>query len=125
MIKTPVNDGTNLVISRADTSAISRMAAGSRCSLETIGSGRLAHFPPMRSTLKLLGTLIAYSGTYVLDGDKITHQIDVSWNQRWIGTNEVRFYKIEDKTLTITTAINKNPIDGREARGVAVVTKTQ
>jgi hypothetical protein len=50
--------------------------------------------------LKLLGTLIAYSGTYVLDGDKITHKIDVSWNQRWTGTDEVRFYKIEDKTLT-------------------------
>lgn len=37
--------------------------------------------------LKLFGTLIAYSGTYVLDGDKIAHKIDVSWNQRWIGTD--------------------------------------
>jgi hypothetical protein len=81
--------------------------------------------PTDEEKLKLFGTLIAYSGTYVLDGDKITHKIDVSWNQRWTGTDEVRFYKIEDRTLTITTAISKNPRDGREGRGVAVFTKTQ
>jgi Lipocalin-like domain len=75
--------------------------------------------------IKLFGTLIAYSGTYVVDGDKITHKIDVSWNQKWTGTDEVRFYKIEGRTLTITTAINKNPRDGREGRSVAVFTKAQ
>jgi hypothetical protein len=73
----------------------------------------------------LFGTLIAYSGTYVVDGDKITHKIDVSWNQKWTGTDEIRFYKVEDRTLTITTAINKSPRDGREGRGVAVFTKAQ
>jgi hypothetical protein len=82
-------------------------------------------FPTDEEKLKLFGTLIAYSGTYVVDGDKITHKIDVSWNQKWTGTDEVRFYKIEDRTLTITTAINKNPRDGREGRGVAVFTRTQ
>ena len=64
-------------------------------------------FPTDEEKLKLFGTLIAYSGTYVVDGDKITHKIDVSWNQKWTGTDEVRFYKIEDRTLTITTAIKK------------------
>jgi hypothetical protein len=81
--------------------------------------------PTDEEKLKLFGTLIAYSGTYVIEGDKITHQIDVSWNQKWTGTDEIRFYEIEGKTLTITTAINKNPRDGREGRGVAVFTKTQ
>jgi len=75
--------------------------------------------------VKLFGALMAYSGTYVLDGDKVTHKVDVSWNQSWTGTDQVRFYKIEDRTLTITTAINKNPRDGREGRGVLVFTKTQ
>jgi len=74
-------------------------------------------FPTDEEKLKLFGTLIAYSGTYVVDGDKITHKIDVSWNQKWTGTDEVRFYKIEDRTLTITTAVNKNPRDGRDGRG--------
>jgi hypothetical protein len=81
--------------------------------------------PTDEEKLKLFGTLIAHSGTYIIDGDKITHRIDVSWNQKWTGTDEVRFYKVEDKTLTITTAINKNPGDGREGRGVAVFTRAQ
>ena len=81
--------------------------------------------PTDEEKAKLFGTLIAYSGTYVLEGDKVTHKIDVSWNQSWTGADQVRFYKVEGNTLTITTAINKNPRDGREGRAVAVFTKTQ
>ncbi len=80
--------------------------------------------PTDEEKAKLFGTLIAYSGTYVLDGDKITHKIDVSWNQSWTGDDQVRFYKVEGNTLTITTAINKNPRDGREGRAIAVFTRT-
>jgi hypothetical protein len=80
--------------------------------------------PTDEEKAKLFGTLIAYSGTYVLDGDKVTHKIDVSWNQSWTGGDQVRFYKVEGNMLTITTAINKNPRDGREGRAIAVFTKT-
>jgi len=72
---------------------------------------------------KLFGTLIAYSGAYVVEGDKITHKIDVSWNQSWTGGDQVRFFKIDGDALTITTAINKNPRDGREGRAVVVFTR--
>jgi len=58
-----------------------------------------------------------------LDGDKITHQIDVSWNQGWTGADQVRFYKVEGNTLMITTAVNRNPRDGREGRAIAVFTR--
>jgi hypothetical protein len=67
---------------------------------------------------------IAYSGIYVLDGHMITRRIDVSWNQSWTGGDQVRFYKVEGNMLTITTAINTNPRDGGEGRGIAVFTKT-
>ena len=73
--------------------------------------------------IKLFGTLIAYSGTYVLEKDKVTHKIDVSWNESRTGADEVRFYKIDGTTLTITTAVNTNPRDGREGRAVLVFTK--
>jgi hypothetical protein len=73
---------------------------------------------------KLFATLIAYSGTYVLEGDKVTHKIDVSWNQSWTGGDQIRFYKVEGNMLTITTAINKSPRDGLEGRAVVVFTKT-
>jgi len=69
----------------------------------------------------LFGTLIAYSGTYVVEGDKATHKVDLSWNQSWTGGDQVRFFKIDGTTLTITTAINKNPRDGREGRAIAVL----
>lgn len=80
--------------------------------------------PTDEEKAKLFGTLIAYSGAYVVEGDKVTHKIDVSWNQSWTGGEQVRFFKVDGKTLTITTAINKNPRDGREGRAIVVFTKT-
>lgn len=80
--------------------------------------------PTDEEKAKLFGTLVAYSGAYVVEGDKVTHKIDVSWNQSWTGDDQVRFFKVEGRTLTITTAVNKNPRDGREGRAVVVFTKT-
>src|SRR4051794_9189016 len=79
--------------------------------------------PTDEEKAKLFGTLVAYSGAYVVEGDKVTHKIDVSWNQSWTGGEQVRFFKVDGKTLTITTAINKSPRDGREGRAVLVFTK--
>jgi hypothetical protein len=79
--------------------------------------------PTDEEKVRLFGTLIAYSGTYVVDGDKATHKIDLSWNQSWTGGDQVRFFKVDGTTLTITTAINTNPRDGREGRAVLVFTK--
>ena len=81
--------------------------------------------PTDEEKARLFGTLLAYSGTYVVDGDKVTHKIDVSWNQSWTGGDQVRFYKVDGNMLTITTAINKSPRDGREGRAVLIFTKTQ
>jgi uncharacterized membrane protein len=75
--------------------------------------------------IRLFGTLIAYSGAYAVEGDKVTHKIDVSWNQSWTGGDQVRFFKVEGNTLTITTAINKNPRNGREGRAIAVFTRAR
>jgi hypothetical protein len=93
-----------------------------------VGSDRrtpVGNVPTDEDKIRLFGTLIAYSGTYVVEGNKITHKIDVSWNQSWTGNDQVRFFKIEGDTLTITTAINKNPRDGREGRGIAVFTRAR
>jgi hypothetical protein len=79
--------------------------------------------PTDEEKVRLFGTLIAYSGTYVVDGDKATHKIDLSWNQSWTGGDQVRFFKVDGTTLTITTAINTNPRDGREGHAVLVFTK--
>ena len=79
--------------------------------------------PTDEEKARLFGTLQAYSGTYVVEGDKATHKVDLSWNQSWTGSDQIRFFKIDGTTLTITTAINKSPRDGREGRAVLVFTK--
>ena len=53
------------------------------------------------------------------------HHVDISWNGARTGTDQVRFYKIEGDTLTIRTAPNKSPIDGREGVGIIVWGKGQ
>ena len=69
--------------------------------------------------------MYAYAGTYTLEGDKVVHHVDISWNQAWTGTDLVRFYKLDGNILTITTAPNKSLVDGREGRGVLVWEKVK
>ena len=65
-------------------------------------------------------TMQAYAGSYTIDAEKVTHHVDISWNQAWTGTEQIRFYKLDGNILTITTAPNKSPFDGREGRGILV-----
>jgi hypothetical protein len=74
---------------------------------------------------KLHQTMFAYAGTYTLEGVKVSHHVDISWNEAWTGTDQVRFYKLDGNTLTITTAPNKSTYDGREGRTVLVWEKVK
>src|SRR5262245_15437020 len=44
---------------------------------------------------ELFGTMIAYAGTYSIDGDKVVHEVEVAWNQLWTGSKQVRFFKVK------------------------------
>jgi len=81
--------------------------------------------PTEEEGVQLLGTMVAYAGTFTLEPGKVTHHIDISWNQAWTGTNQVRLYKLEGDTLTITTAPYKSYLDGREGRSILVWTKVR
>ena len=76
--------------------------------------------PTEEEKAKLFGTMIAYAGTYRIEGERIVHDVEVSWNQLWTGSQQVRFFKAEGDTLTITTAIAKSPRDGQEGRTIVV-----
>ena len=65
--------------------------------------------PTDEETAKLFGTLIAHSRTYVIERDKITHKIDVSWNRNWTGGDQVRFYKFEGVQRQILKDIPRPP----------------
>jgi Lipocalin-like domain len=81
--------------------------------------------PTDEQRVKLHQTLTAYAGTYTVHADKVIHKLDISWNEAWTGTEQVRFFKLDENILTITTAPNKSPIDGREGRGVLVWEKVK
>jgi Lipocalin-like domain len=58
--------------------------------------------------------MLAYAGTYTLHDDRVIHHVDASWNQALTGTDQVRFYNLEDDTLTIHGAPAKDPYTGQE-----------
>jgi hypothetical protein len=59
--------------------------------------------------------MIAYSGAYSIEGNKVTHKIEVSWNQARTGTNQQRFVEVTDNQLTIKTPPIISPISGKES----------
>jgi hypothetical protein len=76
--------------------------------------------PTDQERVKLHKSMIAYAGTYTIEGGKVIHHLDISENGSRTGSDQVRFYKLDGDTLAIRTAPNKSPIDGREGVGVLV-----
>ena len=64
--------------------------------------------------------MFAYSGRYTVKDDEVIHHVDVSWNESWTGTDQVRFVSLEGDRLTIKAAPAKNPVTGLEAFGVLI-----
>ena len=61
------------------------------------------------------GSMLAYSGMYRFEGDKFITKVDVAWNEAFVGTDQVRFFKLEGDRLKIISAwwLNKvNPYMG-------------
>ena len=51
----------------------------------------------------LLSTLVAYSGTYRIEGDKWITKVEVAWNPEWVGTEQTRFFKVAGERLQVST----------------------
>lgn len=54
-------------------------------------------------------TVIAYTGKWTVDGNKFATKVDVAVNPAFVGTDQVRFWQIQDGKLHITTAPLPNP----------------
>ena len=59
-------------------------------------------------------TIIAYTGQYWVEDDKLYFDIDVSWNESWNGTRQMRTVKIDGDTLYVMADI-VNPMTGKPA----------
>lgn len=63
-------------------------------------------------------SMFAYSGIYRLEGDHWITKVDTSWNEALVGTDQVRFYRLEGDMLTVTTPWTASVnFDGRIVRG--------
>ena len=67
-------------------------------------------------------SMAGYSGVYRVDGDRWITKVDVSWNESWTGTEQMRFFKVEGDTLAVTTPwlLNPNLPGSPETRGVLI-----
>jgi len=61
----------------------------------------------------LFRTMTAYGGTYEFDGTTIKHHIDISWNEVWTGTTEVRSVTRDGERLVYTTSPFHFHTDGK------------
>jgi Lipocalin-like domain len=49
----------------------------------------------------LLNTLVAYTGTYRVEGDKWITKVEVAWNPEWVGSEQTRFFKLDGDRLQV------------------------
>ena len=73
---------------------------------------------------ELYDSMVAYAGTFTFDGTVATCNVDISWNEVWTGTAQVRNVRFEGGRLIWST----NPqtgIDGKRVVGVFVWEKLQ
>jgi Lipocalin-like domain len=52
----------------------------------------------------LLQSMVAYSGRYTVESDRYIARPDVTWNEVYAGVEQVRYYRLNGDTLTVTTA---------------------
>ena len=50
-------------------------------------------------------SMIAYTGKYGVENDKFVTTVDLAWNEAWVGTEQVRFWRVDrDKLSRISRA---------------------
>jgi hypothetical protein len=66
------------------------------------GEGRKAA-KTVQERADLMSSLVAYTGTYRLEGDKWITKVEVAWDPAWVGTEQSRSYKVEGQRLQVLT----------------------
>src|SRR5262249_6184981 len=81
----------------------------------TVGSGRRKPAGPKATSAEveaLFRSMTSYGGTYTIDGNEITHHVDVSWNQSWTGTDQKRVARFDGNRVYLSTPPSLDPITG-------------
>jgi hypothetical protein len=75
---------------------------------------------------ELLDSMMAYSGRYRLQSDDcFVSTVDAAWQPSWIGTEQVRYFKMHGETLSAASPLRQEPkYPGRRFRSVAIWRKS-
>lgn len=73
--------------------------------------------------IALFDSVLAYSGKYTIEGDKITIRVDMSGNETFTGANQVqtRFFRLDGERLIVRTPeINSAALPGKKIVGINI-----
>ena len=67
-------------------------------------------------------SMVAYSGKYRIENDKLITTVDISWDEGRVGTEQVRLFRIEGDRLYIETVnpIRDPSLSGKMLRGFLI-----
>ena len=54
-------------------------------------------------------SMVAYTGMWSIDGDKFITRVDGAWDPSWVGTEQVRYFSFDGRTLSVRTAPVEHP----------------
>ena len=54
-------------------------------------------------------TILAYTGKWRLEEGKFITTVDIAWDPAWVGTDQVRYWKVDGNKLSIVSAPFPNP----------------
>ena len=69
--------------------------------------------PTPQEAADLFQGMLAYAGSYSVNGDTVTHHVDVSWNETWTGADMVRIARFDGDRVHLSTRPTPDPVNGR------------
>ncbi len=69
--------------------------------------------PTPQEAAELFQGMLAYAGRYSVNGDEVTHHVDVAWNEAWNGSDMVRTATFDGDRVHLSTRPSHDPVNGR------------
>lgn len=61
----------------------------------------------------LFKSMLSYAGTYSVDGNEVTHHVDIPWNESFTGSEQKRIATFAGNRLMLSTPPSLDPVDGK------------
>jgi hypothetical protein len=95
-------------------------SSGTMSATLTAGGREIPKIGDDAATAAALRSVVAYTGTYRIDGGAFTTHVDAAWTEAWVGTDQQRNFTVEDDRLIITTLPGPALAGGNTRHGVLI-----